>query len=280
MSKTMLSIGHGYSAIALARLLVPQGWTIYGTTRSAEKAEQLKSTGVHPIVWPDTDLVPYLEKASHVMTSVSPKADGDPVLHAHADDLRNGSFEWVAYLSTTGVYGNHDGAWVDETTPLAPSTKRGEMRRDAEAAWTDLGLPLHIFRLAGIYGPERGPFAKVRAGTARRIIKKDQVFSRIHVEDIAQVLAASINRPRVGSIYNLCDDDPAPPQDVIGYAAQLLGMPAPPAVDYDTAEMTPMARSFYAENKKVRNDLIKSELGVILKYPTYKIGLQAMLDKM
>jgi len=279
MSKTMLSIGHGYSAQALAFLLVPLGWTIYGTTRSAEKAEQLASTGVYPIVWPDTDLGPYLEKASHILTSVSPKPDGDPVLNAHADDLRNGSFDWVGYLSTTGVYGNHDGAWVDEATPLAPSTKRGEMRRDAEAAWTGLNLPLHIFRLAGIYGPERGPFAKVRAGTARRIIKRNQVFSRIHVEDIAQVLAASINAPRVGSVYNLCDDDPAPPQDVIGYAAQLLGMPEPPAVDYETAEMTPMARSFYAENKKVRNDLIKSELGVTLKYPTYKIGLQAMLDK-
>ncbi|MEM1352538.1 MAG: SDR family NAD(P)-dependent oxidoreductase, partial [Pseudomonadota bacterium] len=179
---------------------------------------------------------------------------------------------------TTGVYGDHAGAWVDETTALTPATVRGQARVSAEADWQSIsGLPLHIFRLAGIYGPERGPFAKVRAGTARRIIKQGQVFSRIHVDDIAQVLAASLSRPRPGAIYNVCDDDPAPPQDVIGYAAELLGLPLPPAQDFETAEMTPMARSFYAESKKVRNTLIKEELGVTLKYPDYKTGLRAMM---
>ena len=189
--------------------------------------------------------------------------------------------KWLGYLSTTGVYGNHDGGWVDEDTPLTPSTRRGKLRVATEAAWQALaaeaGLPLHIFRLAGIYGPGRGPFAKVRDGTARRIIKAGQVFSRIHVDDIAQVLAASINRPNPGAIYNLCDDDPAPPQDVIARAAELLGLPVPPAVDFDTAEMTPMARSFYAESKRVRNDRIKDALEVTLIYPDYRAGLQALL---
>jgi nucleoside-diphosphate-sugar epimerase len=277
MNKVMLSIGHGYSAGALGRQLLADGWTIYGTTRSADKAASMQAQGITPIIWPDTDLGPFINRASHVLTSVAPTAVGDAVLAAHGDDLRKGSFEWVGYLSTTGVYGDHNGDWVDETTPLTPTTKRGEMRRDAEAAWAKLGLPLHIFRLAGIYGPGRGPFAKVRAGTARRIIKQGQVFSRIHVDDIAQVLAASIAAPRAGAIYNLCDNDPAPPEDVIGYAAQLLGMPMPEAVDFETADMTPMARSFYAENKKVSNDLIKSELGVSLKFPDYRIGLETLL---
>ena len=173
-------------------------------------------------------------------------------------------------------------SWVDETTPLTPSTKRGQMRVDAESAWQDLaaraGLPLHIFRLAGIYGPGRGPFSKVRNGTARRIIKAGQVFSRIHVDDIAQILAASIEQPSPGGIYNMCDDDPAPPQDVIAYAAELLGRPVPEAVDFDTAEMRPMARSFYAESKRVRNDRIKSELGVKLIHPDYKSGLKSLLE--
>lgn len=277
MNKVMLSIGLGYSASALGCQLLADGWTVYGTTRSADKAVSMQAQGITPIIWPDTDLGPFINSASHVLTSVAPTAVGDAVLAAHGDDLRNGSFEWVGYLSTTGVYGDHNGDWVDEMTPLNPTTKRGEMRRDAEAAWAKLGLPLHIFRLAGIYGPGRGPFAKVRAGTARRIIKQGQVFSRIHVDDITQVLAASIAAPRAGAIYNLCDNDPAPPEDVIGYAAQLLGMPMPETVDFEAADMTPMARSFYAENKKVRNDLIKSELGISLKFPDYRIGLETLL---
>jgi nucleoside-diphosphate-sugar epimerase len=167
---------------------------------------------------------------------------------------------------------------VTEETPLTPATKRGIARVNAEAAWAAIpNLPLHIFRLAGIYGPGRGPFAKVRAGTARRIIKQGQVFSRTHVADITRVLAASIAKPNPGAAYNVCDNDPAPPQDVIGYAAELLGLPLPPAEDFEVAEMTPMARSFYAESKKVSNDRIKDELGVDLLYPDYKAGLRALL---
>ena len=192
---------------------------------------------------------------------------------AKAPDL-----EWAGYLSTTGVYGDHNGGWVDESAALTPATKRGQLRVEAEAQWQAIpDLPLHIFRLAGIYGPGRGPFPKVRNGTARRIIKKGQVFSRTHVEDIAQILHASINKPNPGAAYNVCDDDPAPPQDVIAYAAKLLGLPIPEAIDFDKAEMSPMARSFYAESKKVSNKRIKEELGVDLIYPNYRAGLQALL---
>ncbi|MDX5382311.1 MAG: SDR family oxidoreductase [Rhodobacterales bacterium] len=280
MGKTLLSFGHGYSARALARRLVPQGWTVLGTTRNPDKARALKAEGVIPILWPDGDLRGALSKASHVLCSAGPEADGDPVLALLRDQIARAAprLEWVGYLSTTGVYGDHEGGWVDEDTPLTPSTRRGQMRLAAEQAWQAIpGLPLHIFRLAGIYGPGRGPFEKVRNGTARRIIKPGQVFSRIHVDDIAQVLDASIHRPRPGAIYNLCDDDPAPPQDVIGHAAELLGLPLPEEVAFDEADLTPMARSFYAESKRVRNDLIKTELGVRLIHPDYRHGLKALL---
>ncbi|MEM8980257.1 MAG: SDR family oxidoreductase [Pseudomonadota bacterium] len=274
---TLLSFGHGFSARALTPLLLEQGWRVIGTTRSDEKRAGLEATGVEAWLFPGEDLGDALDRATHLLISAGPSEAGDPVLNALQVEIAERSFEWVGYLSTTGVYGDHQGNWVDEQTALTPATKRGKLRVEAEAAWRDMDLPLHIFRLAGIYGPGRGPFAKVRAGTARRIIKPGQVFSRIHVEDIAQVLAASIQRPNPGAIYNLCDDDPAPPEDVIGYAAELLGLPLPPAVDFETAEMTPMARSFYAESKKVQNDRIKDELGVVLKYPDYRLGLKALL---
>lgn len=284
MTRTLLSLGHGYSARQLATLLIPQGWRVIGTTRSADKAAEIAATGVEPLIWPGTDLAEALRAADSVLISAGPGPEGDPILadpDARAQILQAApNLRWVGYLSTTGVYGDHNGGWVDEGTALTPSTKRGRARVAAEAAWQAIpDLPLHIFRLAGIYGPGRGPFAKVRKGTARRIIKPGQVFSRIHVEDIAQVLAASLARPNPGAIYNLCDDDPAPPQDVIAFAAQLLGVPVPPAVAFEDADMTPMARSFYAESKKVRNDLIKSELGVRLAYPDYRKGLSAMLEQ-
>ncbi|WP_424972380.1 SDR family oxidoreductase [Dinoroseobacter sp. S76] len=283
MTQTLLSFGHGYSARALARRLLPEGWRVIGTTRSAEKAEALRAEGVDPRIWPGADLTAEIAEASHILISAGPTAEGDQVLAAYSEAIARAApgLSWVGYLSTTGVYGDHQGAWVDETTPLTPATRRGQARVVAETAWRELaeraGLPLHIFRLAGIYGPGRGPFAKVRNGTARRIIKKGQVFSRTHVEDIAQILAASIARPNPGAAYNVCDDDPAPPEDVIAHAAELLGLPVPPAVDFETAEMTPMARSFYAESKKVRNDRIKEELGVELLYPSYRDGLAALL---
>jgi len=280
MEKTLLAFGHGYSARALGRRLVARDWRVIGTTRSDYKIGQMMAEGVEPRLWPGADMGPALNAATHLLISVAPTAEGDPVLAELRDEIvaRAGQFEWVGYLSTTGVYGDQGGDWVDEDCPLSPSTARGQARVRAEAEWQAIdGLPLHIFRLAGIYGPGRGPFEKVRQGTARRIVKPGQVFSRIHVDDIAQVLAASIERPNPGAAYNLCDDDPAPPEDVIGYAAELLGLPVPPAEDFETAEMTPMARSFYAESKKVRNDRIKTELGVVLKHPDYRSGLRALL---
>ncbi|MEM8581453.1 MAG: SDR family oxidoreductase [Pseudomonadota bacterium] len=285
MTKTLLSFGHGYSARALARRLRARGWRIIGTTRSTEKAEALRAEGTEAVVWPGADMSDALSSATHLLLSAAPGPDGDPVLAELRDSIASVApgLEWVGYLSTTGVYGDHKGGWVDENTPLTPATQRGQARVEAEAAWRALaekaGLPLHIFRLAGIYGPGRGPFAKVRNGTARRIIKPGQVFSRTHVEDIAQVLDASISQPNPGAAYNVCDDDPAPPEDVIAHAATLLNLPIPAAVDYETADMTPMARSFYAESKRVRNDRIKDDLGVALLYPSYREGLAALLQQ-
>ncbi|MCC6009139.1 MAG: SDR family oxidoreductase [Rhodobacteraceae bacterium] len=281
MTGTLLSIGHGYSAQALARRLRARGWQVIGTTRSADKAAKLQAAGIEPLIWPGTPLP--LSRATHVLSSVAPAEGGDPVLAAESEALAQAThLRWLGYLSTTGVYGDHGGGWVDEETPLTPATARGRARVSAETGWRALaaryGLPLHIFRLAGIYGPGRGPFEKVRNGTARAIIKPGQVFSRIHVADIAAVLEASIDRPRPGAVYNVCDDDPAPPQDVLAQAAALLDMPPPPRVAFEDADLSPMARSFYAESKRVRNDRIRTELGVKLAYPDYRTGLRAILD--
>jgi nucleoside-diphosphate-sugar epimerase len=274
---TLLSLGHGYSAEALARLLIPQGWTVIGTTRRPERADALRAAGVEPVLWPPNlsgDMAQACARATHVLVSAAPDAGGDPFVGL-APAL--GHVGWLGYLSTTGVYGDHQGGWVDEDTRLNPAGARGALRVAAEAAWLQTGLPVHIFRLAGIYGPGRGPFEKVRDGTARQIIKPGQYFSRIHLDDIAQVLAASIARPDPGTAYNVCDDEPAPPQDVLAHAAHLLGLPEPPIVAYSEADMTPMARSFYAESKRVRNDRIKTALGVRLIHPTYREGLSALL---
>lgn len=278
----LLSFGHGYSAQALTRLL-PGGTEVIGTTRSVEKARALSANGITARVFPGDDLRDDLRRATHILSSVGPGPEGDPVLAELHDEIAAvaGGKRWMGYLSTTGVYGDHRGGWVDETTPLTPTTERGRARVAAEAAWQALAeqadAPLHIFRLAGIYGPGRGPFAKVRRGTARRIIKPGQVFSRIHVDDIAQVLLASMTRPDPGAIYNVCDDDPAPPEDVIAFAAGLLGLPVPPDVPIEEADLSPMARSFYAESKRVSNARIKAELGVQLTYPDYRTGLAALL---
>ncbi len=273
---TLLSLGHGYSASALAARLLPLGWTVIGTCRDPGRASTLRAAGVEPLLWP-ADLAPALSRATHVLASAAPDAGGDPFLQAAGDALRAARPVWVGYLSTTAVYGDHQGGWVDEATPVNPQSTRARQRVLAESQWLATGLPVHIFRLAGIYGPGRGPFEKVRDGTARRVIKPGQVFSRIHVQDIAETLVASISRPNPGAIYNVCDDNPAPPEDVLAHAAHLLGLPEPPAIPYDEAEMTPMARSFYAESKRVRNSRIKDELGVRLNYPDYRAGLAAML---
>lgn len=279
MDKQLLSLGHGFSARALAARLIPEGWHIVGTTRSADKMDEIAATGVEPVLWSSSEIKPLISEFPNILVSTAPGPTGDPVLESWRDDLAKAASDirWLGYLSTTGVYGDHQGGWVDEQTPLTPSTLRGQARVATEEAWRAVpDLAVHIFRLAGIYGPDRGPFAKVRNGTARRIIKEGQVFSRIHVEDIASALELSLSNPKAVAVYNLCDDDPAPPEDVIGYAAELLGLPVPPAIAFEDADMTQMARSFYAESKRVRNDLIKRELGWVPRYPDYRSGLAAM----
>lgn len=277
----MLVFGHGYSAGFLTPLLRARGWQVLGTTR--DDPARVAATGAVPVLWPGDEarLREEIARADAILVSAAPGPQGDPVLAAFRDDLARARPRWVGYLSTTGVYGDRGGDWVDEDSELDATGPRGQARIRAEGDWRILadqaGLPLHIFRLAGIYGPGRGPFEKVRNGTARRIVKPGQVFSRIHAEDIAQVLLASIDRPAPGTAYNVCDDDPAPPQDVLAHAAELLGLPPPPEMAFDQAQMTPMARSFYEDNKRVSNRRIKEDLGVGLLYPDYRSGLAAIL---
>lgn len=278
MTGHLFIFGLGFSARVIARAAVAQGWRVSGTTRSGLD-HGLDGITVHAF---DRDH-PLSEGAmagvTHVLSSVPPDADGDAVLDLAGDVLRRLAPVWVGYLSTTGVYGDCQGDWVDEDAPIRPDLDRSRRRAMAERAWLDSFLPVHLFRLAGIYGPGRSAIDSVRQGKARRIVKPGQVFSRVHVDDIAQVVLASIARPHPGRIYNVCDDDCAPPQDVITHACQLLGVEAPAEMHWDQAQATlsPMALSFYADNKRVRNDRIKDELGVVLRYPSYRQGLAAIV---
>lgn len=270
--------GLGFSARVVARAALAKGWQVAGTTRSGQ-AQGLDDLTVHPFDRDHPLPAGALDGVTHVLSSVPPDADGDPVLALAGDQLRQLDPPWIGYLSTTGVYGDRNGAWVDETSELVPDLDRSRRRVAAERAWLGSGLAVHVFRLAGIYGPGRSAIDTVRQGKARRIVKPGQVFSRIHVDDIAQVVLASMRRPQPGRVYNVCDDDCAPPQDVIAHACALLGVDAPAEMDWEQAKETlsPMALSFYADNKRVRNDRIKDELGVVLRYPSYREGLAAIL---
>ena len=286
MSARLFCFGLGYTALALARELAAAGWRVAGTTRAADKRSRLAAEGfeMHEFARdrPLADAAAALAGATHVLTSIAPDQAGDPVLAHHLADLRGcASLAWVGYLGTTGVYGDRGGAWVDESTGVAPTMPRTRWRAAAERHWLASGLPVHIFRLAGIYGPGAGrnALAAVRAGTARRIVKPGQVFGRVHVDDIVQVLRASIARPDPGAIYNVADDEPAPPQDVIAFACALLGVAPPPEVPYEEAELSPMARSFYLDNRRICNRRIKEELGVRLRYPSFREGLSAILEQ-
>ena len=274
---TLLCFGLGYSARTLAERLAARGWEIRGTTRRPDKADALAARGWRMFPFDRGRPLPpgAFAGVTHALTSIAPDEAGDPALDLHAADLRGAG--WIGYLGTTGVYGDRQGGWVDEDSPIEPTLARADRRARAEAAWLESGLPVHIFRLAGIYGPGRNAFMNLKEGTARRIVKPGQVFSRIHVEDIANVLEASIARPRPGAIYNVCDDEPAPPDEVVTHAAELMGVEPPPAQPYETAELSPMARTFYKDNRRVRNERIKRELGVTLAYPSYREGLAALL---
>ena len=275
---TILMLGHGYSAAALAARL--GGWRVLGTTRSAERAAALRAAGVEPVDWSDAAAVDAaIAAAGHVLVSMPPGAAGDRVLARHGAALA------AARLGVGGLSLGHRGLWRPagrlggrgERAP--PVSERGRWRVAAEAAWLGSGLPVQVFRLAGIYGPGRSAFDRLREGRAQRVVKPGQVFSRIHVEDIAAALAASMERPDPGRIYNLADDAPAPPQEVIAFAAELLGMPAPPEVAFEVAAkaMSPMALSFWDESKRVSNRRAKDELGLGPIYPDYRAGLSAIL---
>lgn len=279
--------GLGFSALACARELRASGWAVAGTVRGEDKARALAGEGIAAFRFDGSGPVDRFDEfiggASHVIDSVPPtEASACPPLDWHSGDLaRLEDVAWIGYLSTTGVYGDHDGGWVDESTLPAPDLERSRRRLEAEQNWLAMheryGLPVHVFRLAGIYGPGRGVLEQVRSGRARRIVKPGQVFSRIHVDDIVQVLRASMARPHPGAIYNVCDDEPEAPDRVVAYAADLLGVPVPEAVAFEDAELSAMARSFYADNKRVRNDRIKDELGVVLRHPSYREGMAADL---
>jgi nucleoside-diphosphate-sugar epimerase len=270
----LLCFGFGYTARAIAARLGAAG-EIVGTSRDGSSG-YLRFDRDHPLP------AEVFRRVSQALVSIPPDKLGDPLLDMHADQIAAiKELEWLGYLSTTGVYGTRDGGWVDETSELRPTGTRGTARVAAEAAWLRLwrehGVPVHIFRLAGIYGPGRSAFDALRAGTAKRIDAGAQVFSRIHVDDIATVLLASIAKPRPGAIYNVCDDEPAAQEAVIAYAARLLGLEPPPLVPLAEAALSPLARSFYADNKRVSNALIKRELGGALGYPSYREGLAAIL---
>lgn len=287
--KRLFCFGYGYTSDFLGRHLagLGEGWTLAGTTRSIEKQRALKQQGIDAYIFdvenPLADPLQYLRGTTHLLISTPPDQDGDLVYRYHADDILNlPDLEWVGYLSTTGVYGDRDGGWVDESIEARPSSIRGTRRARAEEQWLsvfrDSGLPMHVFRLAGIYGPGRSALDSVRAGIARRIEKPGHAFSRVHVDDIVQVLTASFAKPNPGTIYNVSDNEAAPSHEVIGYACRLLGKQPPPLVRFEDANLAPITLSFYSENKRVRNDRIKQELGVVLKYPDYRSGLEGCLS--
>lgn len=294
----LVCLGLGYSASAVAlRLRGTDGWRVTGTSRTGAGAQRIGDLGLEAIIYdggaPSHALSQALMMATHLLVSAAPDDDGDPLLSRHrADVLSAPRLRWIGYLSTIGVYGDQGGAWVDEATPVAPTSRRSRLRVDAEHAWEEVVMArpqfprtqLQIFRLAGIYGPGRSAIDKVRDGTARRIIKQGQVFNRIHVDDIATtVLAGMAQTGRTDAsgaqVFNVCDDEPAPPQNVIAFAAELVGQPVPPDIPFEEASLGAMARSFYSDLKRVRNTAIKQQLGVALAFPTYREGLRAIVER-
>lgn len=283
----LFCFGYGYTCDFLGEALLREGWRVSGTTRDNDKKTALRARGVKAWLFdyqkPLGDPAAFLDGVTHLLISTPPDDDGDPAFNIHAGDILDvPTLRWIGYLSSTTVYGDRAGSVVDENAIVEPNSKRGARRARAEAQWMSLfherNLPVHIFRLAGIYGPGRSAIDTIRAGLARRVDKPGQVFSRVHVDDIASVLAASMRNPNPGAVYNVADDFPAPSHEVISYACELLGMAPPPLIPYEQADLTPMARSFYSDNKRVNNERMKRELGVRLQYPDYKSGLRACMN--
>lgn len=285
--KKLFCFGYGYCAEYLGHALQKHGgWSIGGTTRDSDKNHLFRLRGIDSHIFSPDNPLPdpedILRGVTHILLSVPPGDDGDPVFHIHGEDfLKIDTLEWVGYLSTTGVYGNKHGAWIDENAEISPTSQRGSRRAKAEEQWRELyrryNLPVNLFRLSGIYGPGRSALDSVRAGVARRIHKPGHAFNRIHVQDIVRTLKASMNAPKPGEAYNLADDSPAPSHEVISYACDMLDIEPPPLIPFETADMAPIARSFYKDNKRISNKKIKEDLGVELLYPDYASGLQACL---
>ncbi len=284
----LFCFGLGFTSQTLAHRLNPANWSVAGSCRTPASAVSLSGGGIDPYVFdgarPMENAREALEKTTHLLISIPPDQDGDKVLRYHMAHVavQAEGLEWIGYLSTIGVYGDHGGAWIDEEAPVQPVSGRGKARVLAETQWLEFGvktgIPVHVFRLPGIYGPGRNALESLKKGKTRRIYKKDQVFNRIHVDDLAQTLEASMQKPNAGQIYNVVDDEPAPPQDVTAFAARLLGVEPPPLVSLDEAGLSPMARSFYEECKRVHNQRIKAELGISLVYPDYRAGLRSLYN--
>ncbi|MCF7992369.1 MAG: SDR family oxidoreductase [Thiohalocapsa sp.] len=286
-AQRLFCFGLGYTGLRLAHAARALGWQVAGTCRTAENRERLRQAGIAAYVFdgsaPMADAAAALAGSTLLLCSVPPDAESDPVLRLHRDDIGAlaGTLRWIGLLSTSGVYGDCGGAWIDESRQPSPLTGDNRRRVEAEQSWLALGaeraIPAHVFRLPGIYGPDgRSAVDAVLAGRARRIVKRGQIFNRIHVDDLVTTLLASMQRPCAGRVYNVSDDEPAPADAVIAYAATLLGMEPPPEEPFEDAELSPFARHFYSESRRLRNERIKRELGVVLRYPSYREGLGAI----
>lgn len=280
----LLVLGAGFSGRAIAETFKAAGYAVAGTTRSQEKADALSARGIEAILYDGETisdaLMAAMRQATHLVQSIAPGKSGDPLFRAGVPPITDlmPDLRWAGYLSTVGVYGDHKGAWVDEDTPVHPVSARSVERMEAEGKWLSFsqtsGVPVAVLRLAGIYGPGRNALRNVAEGTARRLVKKDQVFNRIRVEDIGAA-ALFLSEGGHGGVFNITDDEPGPPQDVVAEAARLMGADMPPEIPFETAELSPMARSFYGENKRVSNARIRS-LGFDFRYPNYRMSLAQM----
>lgn len=277
----VLILGAGFSGSAIATAFLPWAQSVTGTTRSEDKLAGLRTLGIDALVYDGVTISPELavvmKRTTHLIQSIAPGRDGDPMMRPGASSLATlmPNLKWAGYLSTVGVYGDHRGAWVAEDASLEPVSARSVERVAAEQAWLAFGqasnIPVAVLRLSGIYGPGRNAFCNLAAGTARRLIKPDQVFNRIRVEDIAGA-AIFLSERSIGGIYNVTDHEPAPPQDIVAEAARLMGVEPPPEIPFETAELSPMARSFYGENKRVSNTRLR-DLGFVFRFPDYRISL-------
>jgi len=284
---SLFCFGLGFAAQALAKRMHTHGWNISGSCRAMDKEDSLKDLSVLPFdgIHATEEIRNALSKATHLLVSIPPQPSGDVVLQKFSLQIAEcKNLEWIGYISSTGVYGDTQGEWVDESSPLQPVTELNKRRVEAENGWLDMvrenGCPVMVFRCVAIYGPGRNLLISVKQGRARRIEKPGLVFSRIHVEDLAQTLEASIKNPRPGEIYNVSDDEPSPPSEAVEYACKLLNITPPPLIPFESADLSEIARGFYLTCKRVGNKKIKEELGVKLQYPDYRSGLDTIFQTM